>query len=163
MAVRAALQASGLDHGPISVHDTMRMMGLEPVPSTASLARIFREAGVARLEPLLTSWKATPKADAPPIADRPAYAPPADAPAGARIRTVTTSGTIALDSVSYKVDVNLAFQQVLVIPTGTNTGDPIIITDFHSEVLAEHTRPAPGIRYVGNGQRPGPRPRNPEP
>ena len=51
VAVRAALQASGLDHGPISVHDTMRMMGLEPVPSTASLARIFREAGVARLEP----------------------------------------------------------------------------------------------------------------
>jgi transposase InsO family protein len=49
--VRAALEASGLDHGPISVHDKMRAMGLEPVPSTASLARIFREAGVARLEP----------------------------------------------------------------------------------------------------------------
>ena len=29
----------------------MRAMGLDPVPSTASLARIFREAGVARLEP----------------------------------------------------------------------------------------------------------------
>src|SRR5262245_38412539 len=29
----------------------MRAMGLEQVPSTASLARIFREAGVARLEP----------------------------------------------------------------------------------------------------------------
>ena len=51
VAVRAALEASGLDHGPISVHDKMRAMGLEPVPSTASLARIFREAGVARLEP----------------------------------------------------------------------------------------------------------------
>ena len=49
--VRAALEASGLDHGPISVHDKMRAMGLDPVPSTASLARIFREAGVARLEP----------------------------------------------------------------------------------------------------------------
>lgn len=49
--VRAALEASGLDHGPISVHDKMRAMGLAPVPSTASLARIFREAGVARLEP----------------------------------------------------------------------------------------------------------------
>ena len=49
--VRAALEASGLDHGPISVHDKMRAMGLEVVPSTASLARIFREAGVARLEP----------------------------------------------------------------------------------------------------------------
>ena len=29
----------------------MRTMGLDPVPSVASLARIFREAGVARLEP----------------------------------------------------------------------------------------------------------------
>ena len=51
VAVRAALEASGLDHGPISVHEKMRAMGLDPVPSTASLARIFREAGVARLEP----------------------------------------------------------------------------------------------------------------
>jgi len=51
LGVRAALEASGLDHGPISVHDKMHAMGLDPVPSTASLARIFREAGVARLEP----------------------------------------------------------------------------------------------------------------
>ena len=49
--VRAALEQSGLDHGPISVHDRMRTLGLEPVPSTAALARIFRAAGVARLEP----------------------------------------------------------------------------------------------------------------
>ena len=49
--MRAALEASGLDHGPISVHDKMHVMGLPQVPSTAALARIFREAGVARLEP----------------------------------------------------------------------------------------------------------------
>lgn len=49
--VRAAMEASGLDHGPISVHDKMHAMGLDPVPSIASLARVFREAGVARLEP----------------------------------------------------------------------------------------------------------------
>lgn len=49
--VRAALAASGLDHGPISVHDRMQAMGFEQVPSGASLARIFREAGVARQEP----------------------------------------------------------------------------------------------------------------
>jgi putative transposase len=49
--VRAALEQSGLDHGPISVHDKMRTMGLDPVPSIPSLARIFREAGVARFEP----------------------------------------------------------------------------------------------------------------
>jgi putative transposase len=58
--VRAALESSGLDHGPISVHDKMRTMGLDPVPSIASLARIFREAGVARLEPKKkprSSWR----------------------------------------------------------------------------------------------------------
>jgi putative transposase len=49
--VRAALEQSGLDYGPISVHDKMRSLGMAPVPSTASLARIFREAGVARAEP----------------------------------------------------------------------------------------------------------------
>jgi putative transposase len=46
VAVRAALEASGLDHGPISVHEKMHAMGLAQVPSTASLARIFPEAGV---------------------------------------------------------------------------------------------------------------------
>jgi putative transposase len=51
VAVRAALESFGLDHGSISVHDKMRAMGLDPAPSTASLARIFREAGVARREP----------------------------------------------------------------------------------------------------------------
>lgn len=51
VAVRAALESSGLDHGPISVHDKMASMGLPVVPSTAALARIFREAGVARAEP----------------------------------------------------------------------------------------------------------------
>ena len=76
---------------------------------------------------------------------------------------MNTSGTIGLDAVSYKVDVDLAFQQVLVVSTGDQTGDAIIITDLDGEVLAEHTRPAPGIRYVGNGQRPGTHPANPRP
>lgn len=48
--VREALERSGLDHGPISVHDKMLAMGLA-APSTAALSRIFREAGVARTEP----------------------------------------------------------------------------------------------------------------
>jgi putative transposase len=51
VAVRAALESSGLDHGPISVHDKMHTIGLPEVPSTASLARIFGQTGVARLEP----------------------------------------------------------------------------------------------------------------
>ncbi|ACU84328.1 integrase family protein [Brachybacterium faecium DSM 4810] len=50
VAVRAALEASGLDHGPISVFDRMGAMGLES-PSVAALARIFRERGVARADP----------------------------------------------------------------------------------------------------------------
>ena len=50
VAVRAALERSGLDHGPISVHEKMRSLGMV-APSTASLSRIFRDAGVARVEP----------------------------------------------------------------------------------------------------------------
>lgn len=51
IGVRAALERSGLDHGPISVHEKMKLLGMTPVPSVSSLARVFRDAGVARLEP----------------------------------------------------------------------------------------------------------------
>jgi transposase InsO family protein len=346
IGVRAALEASGLDHGPISVHDKMRAMGLAVVPSTASLARIFREAGVARLEPKkkprsawrrfvypapnacwqldateyvligghtcvifqliddhsryavashvaagettkdaivvfdkavtahgvpqrllsdnglalnpsrrgivgqlvahvaalgveaitgkpykpttqgknerfhqtlfryldkqplaeslaelqdqvdafdhiyntqrphqglpgrvtpLVAWEATPKADPPrPQPDRPIYEPPvpvrrprpkppAGLPADTLIRTVSTAGTIGVDKVFYKIDVEHAFAHVLVTTFGKNSGDHIIITDFDGVILAEHTRPAPGITYVGNGRPRGPRPKNPKP
>ncbi len=344
VAVRAALEASGLDHGPISVHEKMHAMGLEQVPSTASLARIFREAGVARLEPKkkprsawrrfvypapnacwqldateyvlsggrtcvifqliddhsryavashvasretakdaitvmdkaigahgvpqrllsdnglalnpsrrgyvgqlvshigalgveaitgkpykpttqgknerfhqtlfryldkqpiaeslaelqtqvdafdhiyntqrphqglpgrvtpLTAWEATPMADPPrPTPDRPVYQvpvpsryrlpraqPPTDLPDDTRVRTVGAAGTIGVDSVTYMVDVQSAFEQVLVV----RDGDKIIIADLQGEVLAERTRPAPGIRYVGNGRPRGQRPKTEEP
>src|SRR3954447_25158978 len=33
VGVRAALESSGLDHGPISVHDKMVALGMAPVPS----------------------------------------------------------------------------------------------------------------------------------
>jgi transposase InsO family protein len=344
VAVRAALEASGLDHGPVSVHEKMRTMGLQQVPSTASLARIFREAGVARLEPKkkprsawrrfvypapnacwqldateyvlsggrtcvifqliddhsrfalashvafsesakdaiivvdkaiaahgvpqrlltdnglalnpsrrgfvgqlvshvgalgveaitgkpykpttqgkterfhqtlfryldkqpiaeslaelqtqvdafdhiynterphqglpgrvtpVTAWDATPKADPPrPKPDRPVYATPipsryqfpraqspTDLPANTCVRTVSAVGNIGLDSVAYRVDAQRAFQQVLVV----SDGDKIIITDLEGEVLAERTRPAPGIKYVGNGRPRGPRPKTTQP
>lgn len=344
VAVRAALEASGLDHGPISVHEKMRAMGLEQVPSTASLARIFREAGVARLEPKkkprsawrrfvypapnacwqldateyvlsggrtcvifqliddhsryalashvastetakdaiivvdkaiavhgvpqrlltdnglalnpsrrghvgrlvshvaglgveaitgkpykpttqgknerfhqtlfryldkqpiaeslaelqtqvdafdyiyntqrphqglpgrvtpLTAWETTPKAQPPrPQLDRQVFAertpspyrlprpqPPTDLPVNTSVRTIATPGTISLDSVTYMVDVQRAFEQVLVVCDGDN----IIITDLQGEVLAEHTRPAPGTNYVGNGRPRGPRPKPGQP
>jgi putative transposase len=341
--VRAALEASGLDHGPISVHEKMRAMGLPVVPSTASLSRIFREAGVARLEPKkkprsawrrfvypapnacwqldateyvltggrkcvifqllddhsryalashaaasetakdaiavfdkavaahgvpqrllsdnglalnpsrrglvgqlvahvaavgteaitgkpykpttqgknerfhqtlfryldkqplattlaelqsqvdafdliyntqrphqglpgritpLAAWEGTPKADPPrPKPDRPVYEPPvpvrhprpkppADLPADTRVRTVTTAGTIHVDKVFYKLDVTHAFKHVLVVSDGNQPGDKITITDLEGEILAEHTRPAPEVRYVGNGRPRGPRPKN---
>lgn len=57
LGVRAALEGSGWDHGPISVHDKMLRMGIE-APSVASLARIFRERGVARLETKKKPWAA---------------------------------------------------------------------------------------------------------
>ncbi|HET6627207.1 MAG TPA: integrase core domain-containing protein, partial [Nocardioidaceae bacterium] len=126
-----------------------------------------------RLTPL-AAWEATSKADPPrPKPDRPLYQapvpslrprpkPPADLPADTRIRTVNTSGTIRLDKVLYKVDVDHAFEQVLVVNGCDEPGDKIIITDMAGEILAEHTRPAPGVTYVGNGRRPGPRPKNPK-
>jgi len=344
--VRAALESSGLDHGPISVHDKMHAMGLPVVPSTASLARIFRQAGVARLEPKkkprsawrrfvypapnacwqldateyvltggrrcvifqliddhsryavashvawgetakdaitvfdkavaahgvpqrllsdnglalnpsrrghlgqlvdhvsrlgvepitgkpykpttqgknerfhqtlfryldkqplansleqlqaqvdafdhiynterphqglpgrvtpLAAWEATAKTDPPrpkqnktwldrPVPNRyrhPRPQPPVDLPDDTRIRKVTSVGTIHIDKVFYKIGVDHAFQQVLVITDGSQPGDKIIVTDLHGELLAEHTRPAPGITYVGNGRPPGTRPKNP--
>jgi transposase InsO family protein len=338
--VRAALEASGLDHGPISVHEKMRAMGLDPVPSTASLARIFREAGVARAEPkkkprsawrrfvypapnacwqldateyvlaggrkcvifqliddhsryalashvawaetakdaivvfdkavaahgvpqrLLSdngialnptrrgyagqlvdhlwrlgvhaltgkphkpttqgknerfhqtlfryldkqplagtltelqaqvdtfdhlyntqrphqglpgritpqqAWQATPKAEAPrPKPDPPFLVQPArtrpvpepkDLPAGTRVKTLNTAGTFMLAGVHYKVAGRLAMQQVLVI----TDGDTITVADLDGEILIEHTRPAPGTKYVGNGRPHGPAPRSPKP
>lgn len=340
--VRAALESSGLDHGPISVHDKMHAMGLVVVPSVASLARIFRQAGVARLEPRkrprsawrrfvypspnacwqldateyvltegrrcvilqliddhsryavashvawgetsqaaitvfdkavaahgvpqrllsdngaalnpsrrgvlgqlvvhvmglgvepitgkpykpttqgknerfhqtlfryldkqplaaslaelqdqvdafdriynterphqglpgrttpLTAWQATPRAE-PPLPttwlDRPVIArrqpphpqqPPHDLPANTCIRKVNSSGAIVLNRVFYKIDVDHAFQQVLVITSDTT----ITITNFDGEILAEHTKPAPGITYVTNSRPRRPRPQHPDP
>jgi putative transposase len=343
--VRTALDASGLDHGPISVHDKMRAMGLAAVPSPASLARVFREAGVARREPkkkprsawrrfvypapnacwqldateyVLTggrkcvifqliddhsryavashvawgetaeaaiivmdkaiaahgvpqrllsdngaalnpsrlgyigrlvdhvsrlgveaitgkpykpttqgknerfhqtlfryldkqplaenldelqaqvdtfdgiynterphqglpgrvtpaiAWEATPKADPPrPKPDRPVWlrrpatnryrtepAPaPSDLPEDTQLKTLNSAGTFMLDAVHYMVGGQHGFQQVLVI----TDGEKITVTDLHGEILIEHTRPAPDIKYVGNGRPRGPRPKTPEP
>lgn len=50
LRVRASLEQSGLDFGPISVSDKMKALGFT-APSPATLARAFRRAGVAREEP----------------------------------------------------------------------------------------------------------------
>jgi putative transposase len=44
------------------------------------------------------------------------------------------------------VDGRRGFQQVLVI----TAGDVITVADLEGEILIEHTRPAPGLTYVGN-------------
>lgn len=335
--VRAVLESSGLDHGPISVWDKMRAMGLDAVPSVASLARIFRQAGVARVEPkkkprsawrrfvypapnacwqldateyvltggrkcvifqliddhsryavassvaraettgaaiavfdkavaahgvpqrLLsdngialnpsrrgysgqlvehltslgveaitgkpykpttqgknerfhqtlfryldkqplastlaelqaqidgfddiynnerphqglpgrvtprTAWEATEKAQAPrPRPDPPFFVQAEakrlawaskDLPAGTSIRTLTSAGTFMLAGVQYKVDGQRGFEQVLIV----TDGDTITVADLEGEILIEHTRPAPGVRYVGNGKPRGPHPKS---
>lgn len=64
-----------------------------------------------------------------------------------------------LDKVVYKLDVDHAFNQVLVL----SLDNKIIIIDLEDEIVAEHTRPAPGIHYAGNGRPPGTRPKNPQP
>lgn len=339
IAVRAALESSGLDHGPISVHDKMRTLGMSPVPSVASLARIFREAGVARLEPkkrpraswrrfvypapnacwqldateyVLTggrkcvilqliddhsryavasqvawaetsdaaiavfdkavaahgvpqrllsdnglalnpsrrgilgqlvvhlmelgvepitgkpykpttqgknerfhqtlfrfldkqplaatldqlqdqvdafdhlynterphqglpgrmtpqqAWDATPVAEAPrpsreqlirPRVHRPAPQPvPGDLPEDTITKKLTSAGTLYLDKVQYMLGATHGFKQVLII----TDGDQITVTDLQGEILAEPTRPGPGVTYVGNGRRPGQRYKNPD-
>lgn len=45
VAMREALEKSGWDHGPISVHDKMLKLGMQ-APSVAVLARIFRDRGL---------------------------------------------------------------------------------------------------------------------
>ena len=341
IGVRAALEASGLDHGPISVHEKMRTMGLAQVPSTASLARIFRQAGVARVEPKkkpraayrrfvypapnacwqldgteyvltggrkcvifqliddhsrlavashvawgetadgaitvvdkaiaahgvpqrllsdngvalnpsrrgyvgqlvahvsalgveaitgkpykpttqgknerfhqtlfryldkqpivgtldelqaqvdefdriynterphqglpgritpLTAWEATPTVDAPrPKPDRPrprhelAHAPTRQWPQAlgedTRVTRLRPNGAIRLRKVTYMVDGQRAGEEVLVV----ENADKILVTDLQGTILIEHTRPAPGINYVGNGRPRGRRPKTPEP
>lgn len=112
-----------------------------------------------------TAWEATAKAQPPrPKPDEPLFAapapkrkrpspPPQDLPAGTRVMTLNTSGTFMLAGVYYKVDGRLAYEHVLVV----TDGDHITVADLDGEVLIEHTRPAPGVRYVGNGKPRGPR------
>jgi len=121
----------------------------------------------------LAAWEATAKADPPrpdtsrswldrPVVSRhrrPRQQPPADLPADTRVKKVSSAGTIYVDKVFYKIDVDHAFKQVLVV----TDHDKITVTDIDGEILAEHPRPAPGVTYVGNGRPPGRRPKHPEP
>jgi transposase InsO family protein len=116
-----------------------------------------------------TAWAATPTAQAPrpkpnplllvrPAIARPAPVP-ADLPSGTRVRKLSTAGTFNLAGVNYKVDGRRALEQVLVI----TDGDKITVADLNGEILIEHTHPAPGVSYVGNGRPPGPQPKTKDP
>jgi putative transposase len=116
-----------------------------------------------------TAWETITKAEPPrPSHDlirRPASRPSqprptpplTDLPDDTVIKTLTTNGTFYLNKIQYMVDGRRGFQQVLVITTGNKAGDKITVTDLEGEILIEHTRPAPGTTYVGNGHPRGPR------
>lgn len=76
---------------------------------------------------------------------------PSDLPAGTHFRRLTSVGTFSFESVHYMVDGQRAFQKILVI---ADSGK-LIVTDMQGEILIEHNRPAPGVKYVGNGHPPG--------
>jgi len=59
------------------------------------------------------------------------------------------------DKVHYKVDGRCALEEVLVI----TDGDKITVADLDGEILIEHSRPGPGVTYVGNGRPRGPQPK----
>jgi transposase InsO family protein len=110
-----------------------------------------------------TAWQATAKADPPRPQPDPAVLVQAlarhrrrvlaleELPAGARVRRLSGTGTFMLAGVQYKVDGLYGFEDVVVVVDG----DTITVADLQGEVLIEHTRPAPGVTYVGNGRRPG--------
>lgn len=111
------------------------------------------------------AWEATPKAEAPhPKPDPPFFLQPAakrfqpapvpkDLPAGTHVAMLTSAGGLNLAGIIYQVDGRHGFEQVLVVIDG----DQITVADLDGEVLIEHTRPAPGVKYVGNGRPRGPR------
>ena len=84
---------------------------------------------------------------------------PLDLPVGTRITRVRRNGTIRRRGGQYMIDSRLADQEVLIIDDDTT----ILIADLDGEVLIEHTQPAPGVKYVGNGRPRGPRPSTPTP
>jgi transposase InsO family protein len=113
-----------------------------------------------------TAWEATEKAQAPrPRPDPPFFVQAEvkrlaraskDLPADTSIKTLTSAGTFMLAGVHYKVDGQRGFEQVLI----HTDGDTITVADLEGEILIEHTRPAPGVRYVGNGKPRGPHPKS---
>lgn len=71
------------------------------------------------------------------------------------VRKLSSAGTLRLAGITYMVGGPYSFQQVLVIVDD----DQISVADPETgEILIEHTQPAPGVTYVGNGRPRGPQP-----
>ena len=67
------------------------------------------------------------------------------------MRRLTSTGSFMLAGVHYLVGGLHGFQQVLVSVDGGK-----ITVDLDGEIFTAHTRPAPGVTYVGNGRPRGP-------
>ena len=115
-----------------------------------------------RITPL-AAWEATPKAEPPRPKPAPVTSPAVPRththplPDGVHVKTLGSAGSFMLDAVHYMVSSRYRHQQVLV----TVEDDILIVTTPEGEVLVEHTRPAPGITYVGNGRPRGRQPNTP--
>ena len=147
--------------GQLVVH--VMALGVEPI--TGNPYKPTTQGKNERFTPQ-AAWQGTEKAEAPrrtgerfvgpATAPRPRTAPvPTDLPEGTRVKKLTSNGTFMLDSVHYMIGGRHGFQQVLVV----TDGDTITVADLVGEILIEHTRPAPGITYVGNGRPRGPHPK----
>lgn len=114
-----------------------------------------------------TAWEATAKTQPPRpksvelLRDRAVRATERDTrvstdlPADTVAKKLTSAGVFTLNKVFYNVGSEHSFRQVLIVTDGDQPGDHVTVTDLDGEILIEHTRPGPGVRYVGNGRPPG--------
>ena len=94
------------------------------------------------------AWDPTPKADPPtplPVEQRRAISNPAAIPA--------PNGTIKARGTWFNISHTRRGQDVYVI----YEREGIMIFDLDGTLIIEHAWPAPGVKYVGNGQPRGPR------
>ncbi|GAA3909472.1 hypothetical protein GCM10022382_15090 [Microbacterium invictum] len=108
------------------------------------------------------AWDATPKAEPPRPRPLPRKSgdplPPAPSPngrlrEGIRVATIHPNGSIKARGIIFNVSYPLRGQDVYL----TYEAAGIMIFDNRGTLLAEHNWPAPGIKYIGNGQPRGPR------
>ncbi len=117
-----------------------------------------------RITPL-QAWEATPKATPPrprslPTRKPNAPLPPAPSPNGRvldgiRVATVHPNGSIKVRGCIFNISYPMRGQDVFVLYEAAG----IMVFDERGTLIVEHLWPPPGIRYVGNGQPRGPKPK----